>query len=1134
VVLSEGQVIDADFLPGRARIKKSEPRQGFTLLEVVLEKSGEFRSMRLKPSQLEQVKVLHRDTPVPSDPELFFLFTEAKRIRLAHQFDPHLAVGVSQVDPLPHQMEAVYRHALQMPRLRFLIADDPGAGKTIMAGLILKEMQYRGLVERAIIVAPGHLKFQWQREMKERFGVHFRTINREIMNTAWGENVWEEYPLTITSIDFLKQDEIKSTLAGASWDLVIVDEAHKMSAYAYRSKKTVKTKKTKRYQAGEVLSRQTDHLLFLTATPHRGDPDNFRLFLDLLRPGFFAKPDSLEESIKRKDNPLMIRRLKEQMRRFDGSRIFPDREVKTVRFRMTDEEIDLYNRVTAFVQHYFNRATENRQVTFAMMILQRRLTSSVQAIYSSLQRRKDKLQEYLDLPEKIHSDDRYQQAKTINYEEIEDLPEDERWQIEEKLSKITIAENIEDVKAEIQELDKLIEQAEQVQRQEIESKLVALRDQVLNNLHGQKLLIFTEHKDTLKYLVAKLSDWGFDVNYIHGGMHPDARVEAEHVFKENTQILVATEAAGEGINLQFCSLMVNYDIPWNPNRLEQRMGRIHRYGQKDTVHIWNMVSKDTREGQLLDRLFDKLNLMRRELGDDRVFDIIGEIIPGKNLDQLLKDAIFHQHPMEEGERTLDGIQSDYTRQVIDQVFLNSLATPHIDVTSLQQDQLRSQGNRLIPEYVEDFFLRGFKRLGGRYSRSENGYRIESVPYEMRQLNDDPRFKAKYGRVHHKYKKIAFDKQIAYFGSDYEFVAPGHPLLESLNENILSEHDMDGRRYAVFLDPEGAKEGVIWFVLGSIRDGTGKIAGERIFCILQDTAGNLQQLNPAVLWDFTPCTDTEIPGKLAEHMKREEDIEDYVVCNLLGGYHDEMDKRRAHDAAIKERYGLESLDYLIQESNQKLLDYDQRQDQGEDMKIATVREERRLKNYEDRREELKREISLEKNLTMDSPKIMGVAVILAAAPGQPESGPLQQEGETETQGGSVLMRSDENIEAIGMQVSIKYEETNGWEVTDVSEAKHGGFDLRSIKIDEEGKITDVRYIEVKARARTGEIRLSANEWKKARQLKDEYWLYVVTDAGTEQPQLQRIQDPAGKLEQEKDIYATGYRIPEDRWQEIVAA
>ncbi len=288
--LSEGQVITADFLPEPAVVKKFEQRNNYSIIEYVLQKSGTYKALRLTEDQLAQITVLQQDSQGQlRDPEDFFLFIEANRVRMAHQFDPMLAISTSQVDPLPHQIEAVYDYALEQPRLRFMIADDPGAGKTIMAGLILKEMQYRRLAKRVLIVAPGHLKYQWQREMKEKFQTDFRLVDRHAMRAHFAENVWEEYPLAITSIDFLKQNDIRSSLTSARWDMIIVDEAHKMSAYAYETSKQKKIDKTQRYQVGEILSRQAEHMLFLTATPHKGDPENFRLFLDLLRPGFFCQ-----------------------------------------------------------------------------------------------------------------------------------------------------------------------------------------------------------------------------------------------------------------------------------------------------------------------------------------------------------------------------------------------------------------------------------------------------------------------------------------------------------------------------------------------------------------------------------------------------------------------------------------------------------------------------------------------------------------------------------------------------------------------------------------------------------------------------------------------------------------------------
>jgi len=846
--LEEGQRITAPFLAEIAKVKRFEPKPGYYLLEVVLQDGhNTYKPLRITEDQLAVVQILEHDRVTLSDHAGdFFFLIEANRIRLAYQFDPHLAVSVSQVDPLPHQIEAVYHYVLPSPKIRFLIADDPGAGKTIMAGLILKELQYRRLARRVLIVAPGHLKYQWQREMKERFQTSFVIVDRARFHSAWGENVWEEADHCIASIDFVKQDDMRSTLASTVWDLVIVDEAHKMSAYAYETKAGIKINKTKRYQLGEVLSRCANHLLFLTATPHKGDEENFRLFLDLLRPGFFAQTELLRESVESQDNPIFVRRLKEDMRRFDGRKIFPPRHVQSVKFPLTPAELDLYNGVTRYVQDYYDKARENRSISFAMMILQRRLTSSSQAIYRSLKRRRGRLEELLAIPDKIRQEgEDYLKVHRLSDEELEDMAEDERVRIEERLEHLTIARNIDDVKAEIAIVDRLIEGAERVRAQESESKLVHLRDQVLANLDDRKLLIFTEFRDTLDYLVEKLRGWGYSVSIIHGGMNMDARVDAEHQFQHETQIMVATEAAGEGINLQFCSLMVNYDIPWNPNRLEQRMGRVHRYGQDREVFIWNMVSKDTREGQILDRLFEKLGRMREALGD-RVFDVIGEVIPGTRLDELLRDAIFNQRRMEEIEERIAVIDETNVQQTLERVFVTSLATRHIDYTGLLQKTLQAEENRLVPEYVEDYFLRAFRRLGGKIERRQPGYAILSVPHELRRWNEDYNFKTTYGKVHRTYRWVTFDKKVVQRHREFEFVAPGHPLLEAVNETILSDfaHSSDG--YSAFGDPEGVRQGAFWFVEGEVMDGTGQPAGRRVFCLYQDAQTcEIQRVNPAV-------------------------------------------------------------------------------------------------------------------------------------------------------------------------------------------------------------------------------------------------------------------------------------------------
>ena len=1150
--LHPGQQITAPFLPAAAEVKGFSQRSGYARLEaVLLDGSDQFITRNLSPAQLDQVQIIQDSqlVRVPSAEE-FFLRIEANRIRLAYQFDPQLAVSISQVDPLPHQIEAVYHYVLQSPRIRFLIADDPGAGKTIMAGLIIKELQYRHLAQRILIVAPGHLKYQWQREMKERFQTPFTIIDRARINATWGENVWEEKDHCLTSIDFVKQDGVLASLQTVRWDLVIVDEAHKMSAYAYQGRDQVKVDKTKRYRVGELLSRQTNHMLFLTATPHRGDEENFRLFLDLLRPGFFARTELLKESVESGDNPVFIRRLKEDMKTFDGRDIFPPRHVHTVTFRLTAAEQDLYNSVTDYVRDYFDRAKENRSISFALMILQRRLTSSSQAIYLSLQRRKERLETLLELPEKIRGDEDYLKAKGLTEDDLAEMAEDERMEWEERLENLTLAANIDEVVAEIEQLEVLITQADRVRQQEIESKLVRLRDHILANLGERKLLIFTEFRDTVNYLVEKLQAWGYRVVTIHGQMKMDDRLAAEHEFKHEGQIMVATEAAGEGINLQFCSWMINYDIPWNPNRLEQRMGRIHRYGQQYEVHIYNMIAQGTREGQILQRLFEKLDRMKEDLGTDRVFDIIGDMIPGTRLDELLKEAIFSQRHIEEIEKSIDEITVSQSAQSLERAFLTSLATRHIDVTGIRREKMAAEENRLVPEYVEDYFLRAYRRLigqrlTGRAGKHGRFYTLTNIPYDLRHWGQDYDFKVNYGPLFRDYKQVTFDKYAARSEAQSEFVAPGHPLLEAVNQEVLRRFNHNRDAYALFGDPEGLREGTLWFVEGEVTDGSGQPAGKRVFCLYHSLAdGRIQTINPAVLWDYEPVDDLPIPQPLLDLLRQREQIEDYIITDVLFPFQAEIQARREHEARIKEKYGLRSLDYLIQESNQKILDYQLRQMAGDNVDLPLRNEQRNLEELQRKRRLLEEEIVLERSVTVSQPNLLGTAVIFpyaAQPPEQPDPPPatptttLVKEAADDKQGyqsgqetnGHDAARKRE-IELVGMAVAMRYEQENGRSPEDVSGENHG-FDVRSLAYAEDGAFIGIRYIEVKARAQSGAIRLSSNEWKKARRYEDDYWLYIVTEAASDAPQLQRIQNPTAHFEMDEDIFATGFIIPEDRWQ-----
>lgn len=1095
--LNRGRVLEGPFWPERVKVLSSKPIGANVEIQGIGMDSERFYSGIFSPTDLEKVKILEtKEKDFSGDSEAFFLFMEGKRIRFAYQFDPLHAVNVSQIDPLPHQIDAVYFHILKNPRIRFLLADDPGAGKTIMAGLVLKELKLRGLVERILIVVPGHLKDQWVRELKEKFRETFKEINRATMNAVWGRNVWEDEKQVITSMDFAKQEEVLKSLAEVEWDLVIVDEAHKMAAYEYGSKK----KETQRYELGKILSRHTKFLLFLTATPHRGDPENFRLFLDLLEPDFFATDEILNESIRNKDNPLFLRRLKEDLKGFDGTPLFPPRKVTTIKYRLSPDERRLYNAVTKYVEEYYNKALEKdkKNVAFALIILQRRLASSVRAVKKSLERRKDRLQALL---EKSIT----REEEQIDVEALEDAPEEERWDKENKLlEKLTSAETLQELEEEIEELDELIKLAKEAEKQEIETKLAQLKKVIEDEKIGkgqEKLLIFTESKDTLEYLVEKIREWGYSVTYIHGGMNLDKRIEAEHEFKEKAQIMVSTEAGGEGINLQFCWLMVNYDIPWNPNRLEQRMGRIHRYGQQYEVHIYNLVATDTREGRILEKLFSKLETIKEQLGSDRVFDVIGDILAGKNLQELIVEAVTNKRSLDEILQEFDRITDEEAVARAKEASLQGLATRYIDFTPILKETTVAKENRLVPEYIEKFFLRAGEKLGLKVEKNGKGfYKIPRVPFDIRNLPSS--FKTKFGEIFGGYNKLSFEKEKAFKGQA-EFVAPGHPLLEGMIEKIFEKYKDEVEKGAVFVDPSGNLNGLIWFVETQIYDGTNAIVGKRIHTLYQDIKGNLRGIPPSILWDLKPSNAAEIPPEIRSLASDEDSLVAFTVEELLPAYLDEIRKQREHDASIKVKYGVRSLDYLIGQSEAKLIDYYTRRSKGENIPDMDVQNERKNREeLERRKENLLKQIELEEHLRPSTPKIIGVAAVL---PQLPEDASL---------------REDKEVEEIGIRIAREYEISQGRNPEDVS-TQNLGFDIRSKAPD-----GSVRYIEVKARAREGAIVLTPNEWLMAQRLGEQYWLYVVTNAATK-PELYTIQDPASKLEPNEEVEIVRYIIKDWR-------
>ena len=855
-----------------ARVFRVEQHSRRIAFGLVMESTDRVVTVLLSPDE-----VASRLEVLPSLPQAFsrlgwlnrdpfVLFAEALRMRLAYTFDPHYAVSVTQVDLLPHQVEAVYRYIVPQPRIRFLLADDPGLGKTIEAGLVLKELKARGAVRTVLIVAPAHLQDQWRREMWEWFREDFTVLDRGVLQGIFAEDFFLRNPQIITSMDFAKQEKVREVLGRRNWDLVIVDEAHKFSATQFGRK----IRKTRRYQLGEALAPKAHHLLFLTATPHRGDDTAYFLLLDLLEPRLFAREEALKEAAK-KGLPFVLRRSKEQVTDLKGRPLFKRREVRSLAVSLTEAERHLYEAVTAYVRRWYSTVSgrtdrRSRNVALALTVLQRRLASSLSAVRESLRRRRSKLQRLLEEWER-----RTEEEETLpildeeSWAELSDQTAAEWETFQERLEGMTAAETPEELREEISELDELIHLALEAEKAGEEAKVRELHRVVedrLSHYPEEKLLIFTEFKDTLQALRRKLEqEWGFQVAVIHGGMNLQSRIEAERCFRDRVQVMVATDAAGEGINLQFCRLMVNFDLPWNPNRLEQRMGRIHRYGQKNDVWVYNLVAQNTREGAVLMKVLEKLDVMREQMGSDRVYDVIDEWLEGVPLVSLMEEAVDSDDPHQtthKADVALSAASRERAEQLIALQKKASLAS-RLDLRAARELRDASDEHRLQPMFIQRFFERAWTACGGTIRKDDHFpvWHIGPTPSELLDIARERRLP-----VADKYDTpFVFDKQLVSVASkvrvpEYtKLLGPGHPLFDALIEWAIREARQAFAKGALLVDPNIAKPARLWLVRSTIHDGRREIhrdrhrplAHEQLVVIVQDYLG-LRTTSPSYLLD----------------------------------------------------------------------------------------------------------------------------------------------------------------------------------------------------------------------------------------------------------------------------------------------
>ena len=935
--------------------------------------AGRVANLLLYRPDEERIEVLEHGRPwsFDGDGALFRLVSEAYRIHLAHLFDPVLAVHTSKVDPLPHQITAVYGAMLPRQPLRFLLADDPGAGKTIMAGLLMKELIARGDLQRCLVVCPGSLAEQWQDELYQRFHLPFEILTNDKLEAARTGNWFLETNLVIARLDKLSRDEAvqeKLKAPDARWDLVVCDEAHKMSATYFGGE----IKYTKRYRLGQLLSTLTRHFLLLTATPHNGKEEDFQLFMALLDGDRFE--GRFRDGVHVGDvSDLMRRMVKEDLLKFDATPLFPERIAYTVAYKLSNPEAQLYKEVTEYVRSEFNRAEALQNdrrtgtVGFALTILQRRLASSPEAIFQSLRRRRERLEtrlrelELLQRGGNLAAEIPTVSEPTLDEEDVEDLedaPDNEVEAVEEEiLDRATAARTIQELQAEIETLKHLEFLASTVRRSGTDTKwreLAKLLGEIFTpgalaqgagesvTAYGagpirpptasprQKLVIFTEHRDTLNYLESRITTLlgrKDALVLIHGGMGREDRLRAQESFRHDpeVQVLLATDAAGEGINLQRAHLMVNYDLPWNPNRIEQRFGRIHRIGQTEVCHLWNMVADETREGDVYRTLLEKLGEARSALGG-RVFDVLGKMqFNGRPLRDLLIEAVRYGDQPEVRARLTQVVAGAFDPgQITDLLEEHALAHDAMDasrVHRIREDMERADARRLQPHYIESFFLEAFQRLGGTLKKREpRRYEVTHVPAPVR--NRD-RIIGLNEPVLQRYERIVFEKSlIAPPGETMAaFICPGHPLLDAVIDLSLERNRELLRRGAILVDDQdaGATPRMLFYLEHTVQDASLTRAGERRVVSKQthyielDSKGATRHLQYAPYLDYRPLRDGE--PAVAEILARPEckwisqDLEakaqDYAITDVVPKHFEEVRARKVALidktlAAVKER------------------------------------------------------------------------------------------------------------------------------------------------------------------------------------------------------------------------------------------
>ena len=1187
---------------GLTQIQFAE-RLGVSSITIHRWESGQSRPRRLALARLRELEseLAEPDAPGESpatsasaatppldfagNPEGISAVAEALRLAYGHQFNPAFASETARIDPLPHQRIAVYERMLGQDPLRFLLADDAGAGKTIMTGLYVREMLSRGRIRRVLVVPPAGLVGNWERELRTLFRLQFRIVSGADAR-AGNPFRGSSSDLVIVSIDTVVGERMFEALCDSNvppYELAVFDEAHKLSATA----ESGRIYKTRRYELAEALAGcaapagrfgglgwAVRHLLLLTATPHMGRDSPYHFLWRLLDPQVFATGEAFRRFPRPARERHFIRRTKEEMVGLDGRPLYPNRECGTFSYDLSpgpEGEQALYDATTAYILHAYGRALDNRPaVRLAMSVFQRRLASSTLALLRSFERRIAKIERSIDdlhagrtsaaeLRRRQHGLDRVHRSDFFDIHGAdEDAHEDgtgERNEdYEDAVLGAVVAVTIDELKREIETLRGLRIRARRLLDSGRESKFETLREVLEDPRYaGEKWLVFSEHRDTVDYLVRRLEGLGFSgqVAQIHGGMAWQEREEQVEFFRSpgGARYLVATDAAGEGINLQFCRLMVSYDIPWNPARLEQRMGRIHRYGQRHDVQIVNLVAGSTHEGRVLEVLLGKLDAIREELRSDKVFDVIGRLFENASLREYMIEALTDEGEQRVRDRLESGLTGDRVRRIEegDERAYGRMEGRAGEVAErlggLRRDLDRECYLQLLPGYVRRFVEKSAALLHLEIRGDLDGF-FSFAPRRAGAL--DALLPVLEGYPPEARGRLCVRRPESGTEADAPCVwlHPGEPVFDALSERIMRTHATDALRGGIFIDPRA--EAPYLFHLAQVtverEAGEPSAAPERPGA----ATGPMSASGTEKAWNAKNAT--VAIGDAAPELPRRKVVERRLSGLRQGGADGAPVEcpvehmlllrgasgvapgavplasralgMRTEAARHAERHVLERLvgghrDALRAELPERR----RRVGIGFDLRAADLAGRRaRLARAGAGREgaqngldEIKRE---QRALAAEKERALAR---VESAPGRIVSGEVRFLAHVlvvPTSDAEEQERHDAIVEEIAVRIAIGWEKEHRATVEDVSRPERArlaglpdwpGFDLLATHPDGE-----VRSIEVKGRAGRGAIEMEANEWKQACHLGGRYWLYVVFDCATPAPRLVRVRNPFDKL------------------------